>query len=587
MVRKMVRFLPTGLMVRSGVYYFRLDVRDADGKYKSIRHSLRTKDIEQAIQGVEFMKSFMKTYKDLTPAEQADFIKWYTHEDNGNLEPKEERDLVAGDCTSIIGIAYDAWMVQRINPEELIQTIIENRPKINLYDKGMEDSAFERRKVSKEAGIETIWARYFLSMYAKKHPEIMEEFNDVVDLADKSQKYELWEQYKAMREGKPFSMVISTSQSSVAAPIIPKHTIQEVFDLMLARHNFAKSTIKKRNSDFSIIMQYTGLSMNDDCTKLIDQAVIAKVIDGVTSRKNTKGDRKNDIFGTLRRFLEHAHKFEKLYDTESLAYLLPVNLKTSKTDKNPKLPFKEEHLAKIFDPQQDYFTQYPERFLACLIGAYVGGRINSIVTLKYQNIAKDVNTGIYYIEFIDDDKKDEKGNKKGGKKQLKTEASIRKVPIAKQLLDWGFIDMIQARKLKTKAADQDFIFSQTNKYTSPSANFMKGFSNYVCKVANIDKELTKAYSFHSFRKMISNKLKALKIETTMINSICGWDGNGTMEQDYSTHYLEELKPEVDKIKYPEKILHLNEWKKIIPDLYINPEKIVKKRNPYKKHINID
>ena len=51
--------------------------------------------------------------------------------------------------------------------------------------------------------------------------------------------------------------------------------------------------------------------------------------------------------------------------------------------------------------------------------------------------------------------------------------------------------------------------------------------------------------------------------------------------------MEELKPEVDKIEYPEKILHLNEWKKIIPDLYINPEKIVKKRKPYKKHINID
>ena len=574
-------------MVRSGVYYFRLDVRCAGGRYKSIRHSLRTKDLYQAIQGVEFMKNFMRTYNDLPPEEQADFVKWYTREDNGKLEPEEKQSLIAGDCTSIIGIAYDAWMAQKVDPEELIQTIIENRPKINLCDKGFEDSAYERLVISKKASIETVWARYFLSKYAEKHPEILDEFDEVTDLADNSQKYELWEQYKAMREGKPFSMVISTSQSSVAAPIIPKHTIQEVFDLMLARHNFAKSTIKKRNSDFGIIMQYTGLSMNDDCTKLIDQAVIAKVIDGVTSRKNTKGDRKNDIFGTLRRFLEHAHKFEKLYDTESLAYLLPVDLKTSKTDKNPKLPFKEEHLAKIFDPQQDYFTQYPERFLACLIGAYVGGRINSIVTLKYQNISKDADTGIYYMEFIDDDKKDEKGNKKDGKKQLKNDASVRKVPIAKQLLDWGFIDMIQARKQKAKASDDDFIFSQTNKYTSPSANFMKGFSDRVCEIANINKKLRKSYSFHSFRKMVSNKLKALGIEKTMINSICGWDGEGTMEQDYSIHYLEELKPNVDKIKYPEKILHLKEWKKIIPDLYINPEKIIRKRKPYKKHINID
>lgn len=580
MVRKVVRILPTGLMIRSGVYYFRIDTRVADGKYKSIRYSLRTKDLEQAIQGVEYMKNFMKTYKDLSPQEQMDFIKWYTHENNGKLTPEEEQELATGDCTSIIKIAYDAWMTQRLDPEELIQTIIENRPKIELSDKGFESSAFERYKESKKACIETIWARYFLSEYAKKHPEILYEFNDVVDLADKSMKHELWEQYKAMREGRPFTVVMSATPEHATTQKIPSHTIQEVFDLMLARQSFARSTIKKRKSDFSIIMEYTGLSMNDDCTKLFDRTVITKIIEGVSRRENTKNDRKNDIFGTMRRFLEHAHKFEKLYDTESLAYLLPVDLKTAKTDKQPKLPFKEEHLAKIFDPQQKYFTKYPERFLACIIALFTGGRINSIATLKYQNIDKDKETGIHYIEFVNDDGKD-------GKKQLKNDASVRKVPIAKQLLDWGFIDMVQTRKQKVKASSEDFIFSQTNKYTSPSANFMKGFSEYVCEIANIDKKLIKSYSFHSFRKMVSNKLKVLGIEKTIINAICGWDGEGTMEQDYSIHYLEELKPEVDKIKYPEEILHLEVWKKVIPDLYINPEKITKKRKPYKKHINID
>ena len=191
------------------------------------------------------------------------------------------------------------------------------------------------------------------------------------------------------------------------------------------------------------------------------------------------------------------------------------------------------------------------------------------------------------MEFIDDDKKDENGNKKDGKKQLKNDASVRKVPIAKQLLDWGFVDMIQRRKQKTNAKDDDFIFSKTATYTSPSANFMKDFSDFVFKVTNIDTKHKKSYSFHSFRKMVSNKLKALGIEKTIINSICGWDGEGTMEQDYSIHYLEELKPEVDKIEYPENILHLEKWKNTIQDLYINPEKIVKKRKTYKKHINID
>lgn len=86
MVRKVVRILPTGLMVRSGVYYFRIDARGTDGKYKSVRHSLRTKDLEQAIQVVEYIKNFMKTYKDLTTAERADFIKWYTRS-NSFLDP--------------------------------------------------------------------------------------------------------------------------------------------------------------------------------------------------------------------------------------------------------------------------------------------------------------------------------------------------------------------------------------------------------------------------------------------------------------------------------------------------------------------
>ena len=42
-----------------------------------------------------------------------------------------------------------------------------------------------------------------------------------------------------------------------------------------------------------------------------------------------------------------------------------------------------------------------------------------------------------------------------------------------------------------------------------------------------------------------------------------------METNYSIHQLKELKVAADKIVYPEDLLHLEEWKKIIPQLYLD------------------
>ena len=162
------------------------------------------------------------------------------------------------------------------------------------------------------------------------------------------------------------------------------------------------------------------------------------------------------------------------------------------------------------------------------------------------------------------------------------------VPIPKQLLNWGFVDIIKARQKKLGAQSTDFIFDRAKDLSDdPSKKFMDPWLHFIRdKLGIIEHEGTK-YSFHSFRDTVSVYTEKLGIGDSMVNKIMGWEGKTTRQKSYLKHQIDEIKTEADKIEYPEEILHLEEWKKIIPDLYINPEHISHKRGKYKPHININ
>lgn len=56
MRRELVNSLTKHLVIRNGIYYYRIDKRQPNGKYKAFRKSLGTADLSEALQQVQLLE---------------------------------------------------------------------------------------------------------------------------------------------------------------------------------------------------------------------------------------------------------------------------------------------------------------------------------------------------------------------------------------------------------------------------------------------------------------------------------------------------------------------------------------------------
>ncbi len=588
MIRKMVRTLTQGLLLRSGVFYFRMDVKIADNKYKSIRRSLHTTNVYTAIKRLNYMKRLINTFNTLTPEEQTEFIKFYTGGEE-TLTEEEQKELENGDTSSIICTAFDTWMARKADGGKLMDAIVNKSYEFEIADIGFPDSVRERLMAKRDAAQDVMDAQYLMSIRKQLNPEEEQEYNDIMEMAKNSKlRDKSWEKYKERITPKPKiepTVIYATQPQTTAYQESPKpqtpHKIGEMVEFMFEISQVKPETRKNKEYDIKNMLASVNLNLDDDYLELNNPEVITKICEWVKARKSIGGKdisnkRKNKQLGVLRELVKAANRKEpsQYMLTELTNRILDLR-KESKGQTREYYPFSDAQVADIFDPRHDFFKDNPEQFLACLISLFTGARTNAATTLQFGDITQE--DGVDVIGFFEND----------DRKRLKNEATERYVPIAKQLLDWGFVDMIRERQKKIGAKNTDFIFARTQHDVSdPSKKFMTSFfDSFMRKKLNIVSTGRKIYSFHSFRKTISNKLKVLGIEKTLINDICGWEGEGTMEKNYSIHQLKELKTCTDKIEYPEDILHLEYWKTVIPKLYLDRKDAPlcpEKRRPSKK-----
>ena len=147
---------------------------------------------------------------------------------------------------------------------------------------------------------------------------------------------------------------------------------------------------------------------------------------------------------------------------------------------------------------------------------------------------------------------------------LKNDASERKVPIHKQLLDLGFVDYVKRRQTALNAKGTDFIFPkcQTKSGTYNSRYTVRVILNFLQEIG-VKSGTKDSYDFHSFRKNASIAMQNAGIIATFINDIIGWEGKTTMEQTYSNHTLQQIKTEMSKFNYNFLSVHFAKWKEIM------------------------
>lgn len=166
---------------------------------------------------------------------------------------------------------------------------------------------------------------------------------------------------------------------------------------------------------------------------------------------------------------------------------------TSKRNNSYEL-FTHAEVQKIFEPQK-YLHELnaADDFWAPLIGLYTGARLGEIVQLETASIKFDQHHGVHLMEIR------EMAN---GRRAAKNRNSVRKVPLADDLIALGFLDYhAHVRDMGAALLFPHRVLNQTRK-DDPSKHVSRSFGEHLDEVGI--KSLTKV--FHSFRHTVVTRL---------------------------------------------------------------------------------
>ncbi len=331
----------------------------------------------------------------------------------------------------------------------------------------------------------------------------------------------------------------------------PECTIQEIMDAMLLKANTKHDTNRRKINSLNKMFETVKLTPKSLYTDFHDVKIIQTITQHLINKSDISDKNKQMQLSYIKEFVTCAHNMYPSAFPLNIILNMP-NIKKKTKAKNPHLPYTNEQLYEIFNPERDFFQKNPDCFWTCLIGLFTGARINAALTLQYADIINE--NGIDCICF----------QSNHPAKKLKNEASERKVPIHKQLFDLGFLDYIKRKQRKLKATPNDFI---NQKATTKNGEYNNKFTVRVLTpflkeigIKTADKD---GFDFHSFRNTASITMQTAKIPDSYIHAIIGWEGDNTMQQSYSNFTLEQIKKEMDTYEYDFLKDHFAKWKKIM------------------------
>ena len=177
-----------------------------------------------------------------------------------------------------------------------------------------------------------------------------------------------------------------------------------------------------------------------------------------------------------------------------------------------------------------------------LIMTYTGMRNSEIQGLERSQFKVCADTGLHYMQVGIVSKKTEDGleDKQGRRKK---KASIRKVPIAQNLIDFGLLEYVN---LFTDQNER--IFPVGEKWLT---NYYRGTLKKECKLPNLDSS-GDYLTMYSTRHSVTTFLRKQKANEAMTTAIVGHENRSTVHDNYtkiSLFPVDTLKTYVDGLPW--------------------------------------
>lgn len=224
-----------------------------------------------------------------------------------------------------------------------------------------------------------------------------------------------------------------------------------------------------------------------------------------------------------------------------------MKIKEAGREKDDRFPFTDLELQKLFEPTVHNYKalRKDNYFWVPLIALYTGGRVNEICQLYLDDV--EVVDGIDVIHF------------RSGRpdQKLKNSASIRQVPIHRELIEIGFLEFVETQR----ARGAQRLFPEL-KLTEQgySGNFSKWFGRHKKKFVSMDR--LEKVSFHSFRHTFTDYLRAERARSYEIERLSGRKSGSITHDRYGSDLkVEALKEVLEKISFSH-ILKIDELSRI-------------------------
>lgn len=183
------------------------------------------------------------------------------------------------------------------------------------------------------------------------------------------------------------------------------------------------------------------------------------------------------------------------------------------THKVKYMPFDQNELTQIFNPDCYLNQKKPADFWLPLLAIFSGGRISELCQLAITDIFRDGE--IWAISINDEDYK-----------KIKTEASRRIIPIHPVLIELGLLEYIgDARRFGGLL----FPYLTPNKFGNYSETPSERFGKYLDSLSIKDPKKV----FHSFRSTANIRLKEQGVDEVTRCQLIGHEYESTNDTNYS------------------------------------------------------
>ncbi len=196
------------------------------------------------------------------------------------------------------------------------------------------------------------------------------------------------------------------------------------------------------------------------------------------------------------------------------------------TEADTGRPFTDAELAQIFAPEHfvPWASKYPHRWWGPILGLYTGARVNEVAQLYIDDV-RQVD-GVWGLFFW----KNQRSQK------IKTKSSIRFVPLAKPVLDAGFLAFVEDMRRSGHPRLFPHLPVGTGKDGKPNGmgygrQLSRQFSAYLKQF-----DIERGTGFHAFRHTMSTKLAEARVPVGTIARITGHSRKQEVPV-LETHYI--------------------------------------------------